>query len=356
MSLTRPDLSGLPADVVAYIEALEAQIEEGGAAEAAARSEPVFEPREPPTTSNVISISAGGLAKRTPRHLYSRQRRGGMGVFDIDTPETDPPAHLLIADESATLLLVTTHGRAFRFPVRDLPECPVRARGQSLLAGLPMRPEEAIAFVIGDQGGAYLSIVSERGQVRRIGSQAVRSLNPGTVLHDPKEGGRPAAACWSSGSDEMVIVTGQGRAIRFAERLVPVRGCLGLRIEQHDPVVAVATAPAGGAVFLLADDGKGALRLLETFAANKAPGSGGKAIMKTDSLVTALAVTETHDLFLLSRLGKMIRFRAADIPPKEGAVQGVNCMTLRADICVAAAACAVPLQPGDGVADDAVAA
>jgi DNA gyrase subunit A len=346
MSLTRPDLSGLPADVVAYIEALEAQLDAAGAAvEPSGRGEPVFEPSEPPTTANVISISARGLAKRTPRHLYARQRRGGMGVFDIDTPETDPPAFLLIADESATLLLVTTHGRAFRIPVRELPESPVRARGQSLLAGLPMRPDEAIAFVIGDQGGTYLCLVSERGQVRRIGSQAVRSLNPGTVLHDPKDGGRPAAACWSSGTDELIIVTGQGRAIRFAERLVPVRGCLGLRVEQNDPVVAVAAAPASEGVFLLANDGKGALRLFETFAANKAPGSGGKAIMKTDSLVAALAVTADHDLFLLSRLGKIIRFRAADVPPKEGAVQGVNCMTLRADLCVAAAACPVPRQP-----------
>jgi hypothetical protein len=33
-------------------------------------------------------------------------------------------------------------------------------------------------------------------------------------------------------------------------------------------------------------------------------------------------------------LGKIIRFRANEVPPKEGPVQGVNCMTLRSDEAV----------------------
>ncbi len=48
-------------------------------------------------------------------------------------------------------------------------------------------------------------------------------------------------------------------------------------------------------------------------------------------MVTAVTVNETDDLFAISRLGKLIRFSAADVPPKTGVVQGVNCMSLRAD-------------------------
>jgi DNA gyrase subunit A len=247
---------------------------------------------------------------------------------------------------------VTNQGRAFRPTsgtyVRDLPESPVRSRGQSLTERLPLRPDERLALVIPEPGGPYLYIVSERGQVRRFGSQSVgRSLNPGTVISDPKDGGPPTAACWGSGNEEMIIVTRQGRAIRFAERQVPVRGCLGIRVEPGDGVAAVATAPENGGIFVLSHDGKGALRMLDTFAANKAPGSGGKTFMKTDAAVAALAVTPAHDLFLLSRLGKVIRFRAADVPPKEGPVQGVHCMALRADACVAATGCPVPLAFAD---------
>src|SRR5262245_237853 len=106
--MQRPDLSGAESSVLAYIEALEHEL---AALREAAGAEPEreesFEPSEPPTTVNVVSISRAGLAKRTPRHHYSRQRRGGMGVFDLDSAEDDPPAHLLLADAAAGLTVIT---------------------------------------------------------------------------------------------------------------------------------------------------------------------------------------------------------------------------------------------------------
>ncbi|MGL4649712.1 MAG: DNA gyrase C-terminal beta-propeller domain-containing protein [Caldilineaceae bacterium] len=353
MTPTRPDLNGLPDEVLAYIAELEGQVEalsaRGSRAPRAARptdddesfegDDTPVEPSEPPTTSNVITISAAGFAKRTPRHFYGRQRRGGMGVFDIETSGADQPAFLVVADVSASLILLTDQGRAFRAAVADLPEAPVRARGASLFDKLPLRPDEHLRLALPDLAGAFLCLVSERGQVRRIAANYLgRNLNPGAILHDVKDGGPPAAACWSSGNDDLVIVTRKGTAIRFTERQVPVRGCLGLRVDPGDRVAGVVAQHADGALFVLADDGKGAVRFLKTFAANKAPGSGGKALMKTDELVAALPAGPTIDLFAISRLGKIIRFRADDVPPKEGPVQGVNCMALRADTCVAAAA------------------
>ncbi|RME97799.1 MAG: hypothetical protein D6768_18840, partial [Chloroflexi bacterium] len=56
-----------------------------------------------------------------------------------------------------------------------------------------------------------------------------------------------------------------------------------------------------------------------------------KVAMKTDNLVAVAPVTENDDIFIISQLSKLIRFRAAEVPPKEGVVQGVNCMALRAD-------------------------
>ncbi|MCB0048833.1 MAG: hypothetical protein KDE24_04695, partial [Caldilinea sp.] len=113
--MQRPDMTGLSPEILAYIEALEAEIEtlrsEG---EDSRRAEAPLEPSEPPTTINIITVSAGGVAKRTPRHLYLRQRRGGMGVFDLDTPENDPPAFVVMADVAAGLILLTDQGRAFR--------------------------------------------------------------------------------------------------------------------------------------------------------------------------------------------------------------------------------------------------
>lgn len=338
--MQRPDMTGLSPEILAYIEALESEIEtlrsEG---EDSRHAEAPLEPSEPPTTINIITVSAGGVAKRTPRHLYLRQRRGGMGVFDLDTPESDPPAFVVMADVTAGLILLTDQGRAFRLPVGEVPARDVRGRGESILARFPMRPGERLAIVATDMpvdGGAFLLLVTERGQIRRIARQYVGpNLQPGTVLCDPRDGGAPAAACWSHGAGEVFIVTRSGLAIRFSERQVPVRGCLGLRVNPDDRVVAVAAPAADGGVFLLSQDGKGTVRLMPGFSANKSPGSGGKVAIKADVVVGAHVVDAQSDLFAISRLGKVIRFQVSEVPAKEGVVQGVNCMALRADDCVA---------------------
>lgn len=337
--MERPDLSDASPEIVAYIEALEARLAELQAMETTGSyQETLSEPDEAPTPINLITVSAGGYAKRTPRHLYSRQRRGGMGVFDLEAPAGDAPAFLTMAEASDSLLLLTNQGRIFRVAVGEIPERKVRSKGESLLARLPMRSDERLAVVLPDRSAesAFLVVVTERGQVRRIARQYMgASLQPGVVLLDPREGSAPAAACWSSGTDDLFLVTRAGLAIRFAERLAPMRGCLGMRVDPGDRVVSVVPVRPDGGVFLLSEDGKGTIRMMSGFSANKSPGAGGKVAMKTSAVVGATAVGEESDIFIISRLGKIIRFRANEIPAKEGAVQGVHCMTLRADECVA---------------------
>jgi len=336
----RPDLSGVSADVVAYIEALEAEL-----AHQRGRVEPpraAALPDELPTPYSIITISRRGAAKRSPRHLYSRQRRGGMGVFDIDAADDDEPALLAHAHEKDTLILFTGDGRAFRLPATQLPESPVRARGAALAGKLPLRPGERVVGALAEGGGQYAILLSQRGWVRRVrASYLGRSLIQGTSFHDIKEGGPLVAVCWSGGGDDLFLASREGKAIRFMETQVPTRGVLGIRLDVTDAAVAVtpvATVAVATGVFLLGADGQGTIRLMSGFAANKAPAAAGKVAMKTERLVGAVAAGPGDELFILSRLGKLIRFAADEIPAKEGVVQGVACMTLRADEAVAVTA------------------
>lgn len=338
----RPDLSNLPPDVVAYIEALEGEVTRlRGRGEPSALRAAAAPPDEPPTTRCIVTISRGGLAKRSPRHLYGRQRRGGMGVFDLDTGDDDAPALLAHADEADTLLLFTTNGRAFRFPVAALPESPVRARGVPLVDSLPLLRGERIAAALVAGDGQFAILLSQRGWVRRIRAAYLgQNLIPGTSFHDVKEGGPLVAACWSNGDEHLFLASREGKAIRFMETQVPARGCLGIRLDVVDSAVAVTSVAASSniGVFLISADGQGTVRLMSGFAANKAPAASGKVALKTDELVAAARVDSGSDVFIISRLGKLIRFAADEIPAKEGVVQGVACMSLRADEAVAAMA------------------
>ena len=129
----------------------------------------------------------------------------------------------------------------------------------------------------------------------------------------------------------MFIATRQGKAIRFAESAVPFKGCLGIRLGDDDEIAGIAAVKESGGVFLLTADGQGTIRLMSGFSANKAPGAGGKVAIKSSSVVGIATVDETDDIFAISRLSKIIRFQAAEVPPKEGVVQGVNCMAVRND-------------------------
>ncbi len=354
---SRPDLTQTPPEVVAYIEALEAELahrpaatSEIVAAPALAEPEASVAPaalediEEPPTSFNIVTLSAAGYIKRTPRHLYSRQRRGGMGIFDLEMAASDAPAALLMADEAQTLIVFTNRGRGLRLPLGAMPAAPLRSRGQRLATLLDLAPGEAPAVVVVDQGQGYLALITEQGQVRLWPYYIVgEKLRPDTPLYKADNFGAPAAACWTPGHADLFIATRQGLAIRFSEKLIPPAGAPGLRLEEGDQVVALAAVQPEDGVFLLSADGRGTIRRMAGFAANKAPGGSGKLALKTDHVVGAVTVPEAAptDLFIISRLSKVIRFRADAVPAKDGVVQGVNCMALRAD--QTAAVCACPL-------------
>lgn len=336
--IKRPDLSGIDPAIRAYIESLESEIErltqEREAAPASGATEPV--PVEPPGPLNIITATASGIAKRTPVHFYARQRRGGMGIFDLDSPADDPPFILALAEDTQTLLLLTSHARAFRLPVSHIPETPIRSRGESIVARLNLNEDETLVAIQPVQAQGYLVLLSQSGMVRSLRHHIFGEyMKPGLSLYDIKSFGVLAAACWAPGDGDLFIATRQGRAIRFAEKLVPPQGCLGIRLAPEDCAVAVAPVYPNSEVFLLGADGRGSVRSMSTFSPNKAPGSGGKNAMATSHLVGAINIDGSDDAFILSRLGKIIRFQLGEVPTKEGVVQGVNCMSYRADEAVA---------------------
>lgn len=342
MEVMRPDLSAEKPAIVAYIEYLEDELSQLRSAKTdrtSAETTPL-EPSEPPTTVNVISITADNCAKRTPRHNYLRQRRAGMGVFDIETDEEAPPALLAIADVDESIILFTDQGRAFRYPVAKLPETQLRGRGTSLVAPLNLLADERIIAALPENGGTYVLLVSQRGWTRRVQRTYLGPrMYQGQRFHKLSEGGYLTGAAWSNGDGDVFIATRNGLGIRFDEQQIPARGCLGLRVAPDDEAIAVVATHDDGGVFLQSDDGKGTVRLMEGFRKNKVPGAGGKVAIKTEHLVGATSVSAGDDLFLISRLSKIIRFSADEVPAKTGVVQGVNCMSLRSDEVVAVVSC-----------------
>lgn len=339
--MQRPELNDVSPVVVAYINYLEKELQKftRKIQPEINEDEPVYtsplEPDEPPTSLNVFSATPSGIAKRTPRHLYSRQRRGGMGVYDLEVDD-EPTTILTIVDENQSMLLITNLGRAFRIPLNAVAQTELHGRGSSIVTRLNFAPGEALVTAVPIQAQGYLAAVSTTGMVRSLRHHVFgEHMKPGTSLYDIKSFGRVAGACWTPGDGDLFIATKSGKAIRFSEKLVPPQGGLGIRVSDEDEAVSVAAVYDDSSVFLLGADGKGTIRLMSSFTPNKSPGAGGKIAMSTSQLIAASTVTSNDDIFITSRLGKIIRFKAEEVPAKDGVVQGVICMSFRSDVSTA---------------------
>ena len=341
--MDRPDLSDIDPKVRAYIEYLESQVKvkpSPGKERIHASLVPdtyldqVEEqlPSELPTTLNIVTISKSGIAKRTARHLYPRQHRSGMGIFDLDVASPDYPAILTCADETQNLILFSSTARAFRVSVSKIIATPVRAKGEILLQRISLDPDESIVAVLPERASGYVAMASASGRVRCLRHHLFgEHMKPGTSMYQYKEFGPLVSACWTPGESDLFVATQNGLAIRFSEKLVPPQGDLGIRLAADDAVVAITAVYQDSGVFMIGEDGKGTVRLMSGFAPNKSMGGSGKLAMKCQKLVGAMAIEENDDLFIITCQGKIIRFKADEVPGTEGVIQGVNCISMRSD-------------------------
>jgi DNA gyrase subunit A len=334
--MERPDLSQVDPQVKAYIEYLEKRLKintvsrDESSAAVAVPDTPL--PAEAPTTINIVTISKNGFAKRTLRHLYPRQHRGGMGIFDIDISDEDAPAVLLNAEEGQSILVFTNKARVYRLSLSKIETGPVHMKGQPLFDRSPLDPDETVAAALPDRAAGYIALLSAHGRVRCLRHHLFgEHMRPGTAMFRYEEFGPLVSVCWTPGDSDLFIASKNGQAIRFSEKLLNPQGDLGLRLADGDQAVSVTSVYPDSNVFLLSANGKGTIRSMNGFAPNKSTGGSGKIAMKTDQLIGAVTVEPEDEIFAESRYGKVIRFRADEVPDAEGAVQGVYCMGLRGD-------------------------
>jgi DNA gyrase subunit A len=331
--MQRPDLSTVDQEIKKYIEYLEKRL----GFQSTADQDPVERsvepfPPEPETTINLITVSERGSVKRTYRHLYTRQHRGGMGVFDLETNLPDFPSVLGIADERQTVLVFTNRAKAFRIPVQQLESTAVRDRGGQPFERLGFDSGETVSVVLPVQARGYIAMIGASGRVRLLRHHLFgEHMKPGTVLFNVAEFGPLTSACWTPGDGEIFIVTEFGMGIRFAEKAISPQGDLGIRIGTDDSAIGVTNVSADSNVFLIGSDGRGTIRQMSGFAANKSTGGTGKIAFKNNKVIGAASVNPGDEILTITRLGKVIRFPADEIPITDGPVQGVNCVSLRAD-------------------------
>jgi len=306
----------------------------------------------------IITLTQGGYVKRINPSLYRKQKRGGRGMVGMKTLGDDIVEHFMTAMTHDSLLFFTDSGKVFKTPVYEIPEGSRVAKGRGLLNFLEISPQEKVLSLHPwgkedvEQGIKYLVMVTKDGiikktsledfkNVRRSGLIAI-SLRKGDVLKSVRK---------TTGSDDIILITRKGQAIRFKEQDIrsmgrTASGIKGIRLKKGDEVVGMDVIPTSlkekAHLLIITENGFGKRTLLKEYKIQGRGGSGiiaAKITQKTGEVAAAMVVTGgEEDLIVISRKGHVIRTKVNSVSKLNRATQGVRIMRLESDK-VASAAC-----------------
>ncbi|MEZ6242273.1 MAG: DNA gyrase subunit A [Phycisphaerales bacterium] len=326
-----------------------------------------------------VTISHAGYAKRVPLATYQAQGRGGKGIRASASKDEDFVEHLFVASTHDDLLCFTDTGRVFKIKVYELPEMSRTAKGRAIVNYVDLKPGERTCAYLAiknfESGSHFLTFVSRHGIVKRTALKEYRNVRKsGLIAVGLKEGDGLLTAVLTSGSDDLLLVTGEGMAIRFNERDVRLMGrsaagVKGIELGETNEVVGVVQVPMvvdgenytefetdpraierGLCLLTITEHGYGKRTLVDEYRVapesgplrSQSRGGKGRADIKKTSrngrTVAAIGVVETDDVVVVSRGGQLVRIPAESISRYGRGTQGVRVVGLNEGDAVIAAA------------------
>ena len=288
----------------------------------------------------VITVSHTGYIKRIEPHVYRAQRRGGRGIAGMGTKEEDWVEHLFLASTHDYLLIFTTAGRMYWLKVYQIPLARRTARGKPIVNLLQMAKDEKIASIVRAREFSedrFLIFATRRGLVKKTSLAAYRNVRaPGLRAINILEDDRLIDVKLSDGSNDVVLATRRGRAIRFSEGDVRevgrvAQGVRGIRLQDEDTVVGMVVARRGGSLLAATELGMGKRSDVDDYRTARRGGMGVINLKLTDRsgpVVAVREVTDEDELMFVTRNGVINRQRAEEIRVIGRATQGVRLVAL----------------------------
>jgi DNA gyrase subunit A len=318
----------------------------------------------------VVTISRRGYIKRQPVATYRRQHRGGKGIIGHVAREEDAIEHLLVANTHDWALFFTNKGRVFSAKVHAIPDASRQGKGMAIinLPGVQVEPGEVPMATItlpNFEAGSYLVLATRNGIIKKTPLEQfekVRSSGIIAILIDDKD-----ELAWvdvSTGSDDLIMATAQGKIARFNEGDVRAmgrvaRGVIGIRLAgKGDEVVGMSVVQPDADLLVLTETGYGKRVRLSEFRTMRRGPQGVRLIAlegrKTGNVAAVQQVTpEDEELLLISSAGQVIRTETSTVNRYSSQARGVIVMRLAdGDKVVAIAAFRPGLADRNGIGDN----
>ncbi len=306
-----------------------------------------------PNEETIITITSTGYIKRVPRSTYRTQRRGGKGVMGMKTKEEDEIAHLLTAKTHDHILFFTNKGRVFRIRVWELPEGSRQSKGQAIINLINIAQGETVQSVLTinsleNPDQKFLFMATKKGLVKKTAINKYDNVrSSGLIAIKLEEGDELCWAKTTSGDDHILLVSHEGKSIRFNENDVrptarDTMGVIGIVLKKEDFVVGMEALPSRAPQFhdkrkkvfrdilVVMEKGLGKRTDFTEFPLQKRGGMGVKVAEvtpKTGKVVCSQFVDEgVEQIVLTSRQAQIIKLPLKNIPRLGRATQGVILM------------------------------
>lgn len=299
-----------------------------------------------PDKESVLVFTKGGYVKRTDPAEYRTQKRGGVGVIDIETKEEDFVTMLISANTHSDLLFFTNKGKAYQIKMYDLPEGKRATKGKSIMNYISLDAEEKVTSILPidketKKSVETLMLVTKQGVSKKVSAESFKDVRRSGLLAIKldKEDELQAVLPISKGDDVMLVTT-LGQSIRFKETDIRemgrgAAGVRGIKLGKGDFVVGVGKIPKGEtslSILTLGANGLGKKTNIKEYKVQKRGGSGiktAKVTTKTGKIIVAGTVKDENEIIAVSLKGQIIRVSLDSIPTSGRQTQGVTVMKLR---------------------------
>ncbi len=303
-----------------------------------------------PNEATIIMVTSDGYIKRLPPDTFHQQSRGGKGVIGTATREEESVQNLVATNTHDNILFFTNRGRVFQLMAYDIPQASRTAKGQALINFLQLAPNEKVTALLGMNDLSnikYLVMTTTRGNIKKTALEDFANVRrSGLIAIKLKPDDNLEWVLPSDGSDEIMIATKQGQAIRFKEKDVremgrTASGVRGMRLKSGDEVIGMDIVDPKNkslAFLTVGENGVGKRTELDEYKVQGRGGSGIKTAeitAKTGNLTFAKVVdaveAKEKDLLIMSAKGQVIRLPFGSINSSGRATQGVRLMRFKED-------------------------
>ena len=288
----------------------------------------------------VITMTHTGYIKRQPVAEYKAQRRGGMGITAHKPKDEDFVEKLFIASTHDDILFFSSFGKVYSIKGYEIPEAQRQARGRAIVNLLQIDQEEKITAIIPltkDTEG-YIAMATRKGLIKKTALEEFANIRKvGKIAIKITEGDELISVQFTTGKDELIIASKEGKCIRFSETGVramgrDTQGVKAMDLSEDDYLVDMLVIKPDCEVLTITSGGYGKRSDVEDYRLQGRAGKGIKAGVfneKTGWLVNLKIVNENEDIMIISNNGTIIRMHVTDISKIGRNTQGVRVMRLK---------------------------